>query len=162
MQKTTNSARCLKASTFAGRRKKRVGWILAVAGSALLVVAGGAGLLSGHAQSSPPQIYISLPQPTSIPAIASEPQPAVALAKANPPAQEPANAIQARLDAEVAPAAQERKEPAGEAAELLKMATSLKAEVDKTTKDTLSVAVVRKAGEIEQLAHKVRLGVGKD
>lgn len=43
-----------------------------------------------------------------------------------------------------------------ESANLLKLATSLKADVDKTTKDTLSVAVVREAGEIEQLAHKMR------
>jgi hypothetical protein len=41
-------------------------------------------------------------------------------------------------------------------ANLLKMAYSLKSEVDKTTKDTLSVAVVRKAAEIEQMARKLR------
>jgi hypothetical protein len=41
-------------------------------------------------------------------------------------------------------------------ASLLKLATDLKAEVDKTTKDELSVGAVRKAGEIEQLARKVR------
>jgi len=45
--------------------------------------------------------------------------------------------------------------------DLLKLATDLKAEVDKTTKDTLSVTVVRKANEIEQLAHKVRTGSPK-
>ena len=42
-------------------------------------------------------------------------------------------------------------------ANLLKLANVLKAEVDKTTADQLSVSVVRKAGEIEQLAHKMRL-----
>jgi hypothetical protein len=36
------------------------------------------------------------------------------------------------------------------------LANSLKAEMDKTTRDTLSVAVIRRAGEIEQLAHKMR------
>lgn len=36
--------------------------------------------------------------------------------------------------------------------DLLKMADELKAEVDKTTKDELSVAVVRKADQVEQLA----------
>jgi hypothetical protein len=41
-------------------------------------------------------------------------------------------------------------------ANLLKLANVLKAEVDKTTADQLSVSVVRKAGEIEQLAHKMR------
>lgn len=39
---------------------------------------------------------------------------------------------------------------------LLKLATELKAAVDKTTKDTLSLSVIRKAEEIEQLAHAVQ------
>lgn len=43
-------------------------------------------------------------------------------------------------------------------ADLLQLATALKAEVDKSTKDMLSVTVVRKADEIEELARKVRLG----
>jgi hypothetical protein len=43
-----------------------------------------------------------------------------------------------------------------ECANLLMLANMLKAEVEKTTKDELSVPVVRKAGEIEQLARKVR------
>lgn len=43
-----------------------------------------------------------------------------------------------------------------ECADLLKMANDLKAVVDKTNKDELSIAVVRKAGEIEQMAHKLR------
>jgi hypothetical protein len=49
-----------------------------------------------------------------------------------------------------------KKQLADQCAELLKMATALKAEVDKSTKDQLSVSVVRKAGEIEQMARKVR------
>ncbi|MFZ1938984.1 MAG: hypothetical protein WBA18_16840 [Terracidiphilus sp.] len=61
----------------------------------------------------------------------------------------------------VLPGDEDKQEVASEAADLLKMATALKSEVDKTTKDTLSLTVVRKAGEIEQLAHKVRLGTGK-
>jgi len=39
---------------------------------------------------------------------------------------------------------------------LLKLATELKAEVDKSTKDTLSLGVIRKADEIEKLAHAVK------
>ena len=39
---------------------------------------------------------------------------------------------------------------------LLNMAIALKAEVDKTTKDTLSLNVIRKAAEIEKLAHSVK------
>ena len=49
-------------------------------------------------------------------------------------------------------------------ARLLKLATELKAEVDKSSKDTLSVSVIRKAEEIEKLARSVkettRLGAG--
>jgi len=40
--------------------------------------------------------------------------------------------------------------------DLLKLATTLKAEVDKTTKDELSVAVIVDAGRIELLARKIR------
>ncbi|MFP5210376.1 MAG: hypothetical protein ACLGRW_13905 [Acidobacteriota bacterium] len=50
----------------------------------------------------------------------------------------------------------ENQEIASACADLLRMATDLKAEVDKTTKDTLSVPVVRKAGEIEAFARKLR------
>ena len=53
---------------------------------------------------------------------------------------------------------------AADSAELLRLATELKAEVDKTNTDTLSIPVVRKAGEIEKLARSVkqkgRAGVG--
>jgi hypothetical protein len=49
-----------------------------------------------------------------------------------------------------------KRQIADESAKLLKLATELKAEVDKTTKDTLSLAVVRKADEIEKLAHSVK------
>lgn len=59
----------------------------------------------------------------------------------------------------------ERKKQIGDdSAKLLKLATDLKAEVDKTTKDTLSLGVIRKADEIEKLAHsvkeKMKLSVG--
>jgi hypothetical protein len=39
---------------------------------------------------------------------------------------------------------------------LLVLATDLKAQVDKSTKDTLSVDVIKKAEEIEKLAHSVK------
>jgi hypothetical protein len=52
--------------------------------------------------------------------------------------------------------AERKKEIADDSAKLLKLATELKAEVDKTTKDTLSLNVIRKAGEIEKLAHTVK------
>jgi hypothetical protein len=39
---------------------------------------------------------------------------------------------------------------------LLLLATDLKAKVDKSTKDTLSLDVIKKADEIEKLAHSVK------
>lgn len=45
---------------------------------------------------------------------------------------------------------------AQDSAKLLELATDLKAEVDKTNKDTLSLRVVRKAEELERFAHNVR------
>jgi hypothetical protein len=39
---------------------------------------------------------------------------------------------------------------------LLALANELKTDVDKSTKDTLSVDVIRKADEIEKLAHSVK------
>ena len=45
---------------------------------------------------------------------------------------------------------------AAENAALLKLATELKAEVDKSNKDTLSLAVIRKAGEIEHMARGMK------
>ena len=52
--------------------------------------------------------------------------------------------------------AERKKQIAEDSAKLLKLATDLKAEVDKTTKDTLSMQVIRKAAEIERLAHDVK------
>ena len=49
-----------------------------------------------------------------------------------------------------------RREIGEDSTRLLKLATDLKAELDKTTKDTLSLGVIRKADEIERLAHSVR------
>jgi ribosomal protein L9 len=49
-----------------------------------------------------------------------------------------------------------KKQIADDAARLLQLATELKAEVDKTSKDTLSVNVIRKAETIEKLAKGVK------
>ena len=55
------------------------------------------------------------------------------------------------------PAANEHKSQiSAESTHLLAMALALKAEVDKTNKDTLSLNVIRKADEIERLAKTVR------
>jgi hypothetical protein len=52
--------------------------------------------------------------------------------------------------------AERKKQIADDSTRLLKLATDLKAEVDKTSKDTLSLSVIRKADEIERLAHNVK------
>jgi hypothetical protein len=60
--------------------------------------------------------------------------------------------------------AERKKQIADDSAKLLKLATELKSEVDNTSKDTLSLSVIRKADEIEKLAHgvkeKMKLSVG--
>lgn len=49
-----------------------------------------------------------------------------------------------------------KRQIADDSARLLKLASDLKSEVDKTSKDTLSLGVIRKAEEIEKLAHAVK------
>lgn len=57
-----------------------------------------------------------------------------------------------------------KKQILEDTSKLLELATQLKAEVDKTNKDTLSLNVIRKADSIEKLAHgvkeKMKLTVG--
>jgi len=74
------------------------------------------------------------------------------------------NSQQARnKNFEVANAAR-KKQLNDESLKLLKLAADLKAEVDRTDQDTLSIGVIRRADEIEKLAHdikeKMRLTVG--
>jgi hypothetical protein len=107
---------------------------------AALAVAAGGGLLRGHAQSAPAPTAAAPEKVVSAPAPAASQQ-------EKPPT---GNADEAR-----------KQQIASQCADLLKMATDLKSEVDKTTRDTLSIKVVRKASEIEQLAHKVRTGSPK-
>ena len=52
--------------------------------------------------------------------------------------------------------AERKKQLGDDSARLLKLANELKSEVDKTDKDTLSISVIRKADEIERLAHMVK------
>lgn len=49
-----------------------------------------------------------------------------------------------------------RKQLAEDSDRLYALAVALKAEVDKTNKDVLSLGVIRKADEIEKLAHNVK------
>ena len=50
-----------------------------------------------------------------------------------------------------------KKQLEDDSARLVALATELKSEVDKTNKDTLSLNVIRKATEVEKLAHDIRL-----
>ncbi len=55
------------------------------------------------------------------------------------------------------PSAEEHRQQISEdSAKLLTLAQALKTEVDKTNKNMLSLVVIRKADEIEKLAHSVR------
>jgi hypothetical protein len=99
-----------------------------------------------------PQTQQSAPQQANGNSPAPDPgggRSSVASPLAVPPAQNGAQ------DAE-AINGQRKMQIADESAKLLKLATDLKAEVDKTTKDTLSLTVIRKADEIEKLAHSVK------
>ena len=83
----------------------------------------------------------------------NQPQPAVAAAPGSRSAAAPAPPALIEL-----PSDPRQRQVAVECNDLLTMATDLKAAVDKSTKDQLSLDVVRKAGAIEQYARKVRAG----
>jgi len=121
-------------------RQRKSLWICALAGLAAvaLVPVAGEGLLLGKSQS--PQENAAAPA-TGAPSEIGDRQ----AAKPNPETP-----ITER------PKTEKMDQAAEQSAELLKLATDLKAEVDKTTKDELSLAVIRKASELERLAHNLR------
>ena len=131
----------------------------------LILAAGGPGIRV-HAQSAAPTAAPAAaqasaqapPRPTAFipPQPENGAQAATAIAASPTPAAQsaskPSLAATARESATKGPVTQID----GQCADLLKMANSLKSEVDKTTMDVLSVAVVREADEIEQLARKMK------
>jgi hypothetical protein len=125
------------------RLQSRARWHCFLGCVAALVVATGVGLIRTHAQESFPLPAINPPGAKASPPAA----PAAPTQSARQPAQPQAGAGGAST-----------AEVAKQCSDLLKMATDLKIEVDKTTKDTLSVAAMRKAGQIEQFARKARTG----
>lgn len=141
MLRLAKSLRRISASVSGGWFRRRRGQFCVATSFALIALAAGAGLLRGHAQQSFPLPAFDPPKTTAAPKPAPDQKKSAAPASA-------ANAHQSGV--------------AGECADLLKMATDLKTEIDKSTKDTLSVTVVRKAGQIEDLARKVRSGSGRD
>ncbi len=77
--------------------------------------------------------------------------PATAEVKADTPA-----AAKADTAKPATPQTPEQKQLADDTAKLLVLANELKSELDKSNKDTLSVSVIKKAQQVEKLAHKVR------
>jgi hypothetical protein len=123
-------------------------WLCTVAGAGLLALAACLGLVRLPAQQGS----------FSLPAI----DPPGTAAKQGP-AQNGQTLSAANANLQTGSQSAEKNQPgvALECAQLLRMATDLKTEVDKTNQDTLSVTVVRKAGAIEELAKKVKTGSGK-
>ena len=140
-----NAVRRRSVKRKAGWAQSRGLWLFALGCISALVVAMGLGLIKTQAQEAFP-----------LPAI----NPPGAKAASTPAAGQPGDK-QAGQQAAPTPADAQKQEIANQCADLLQMATDLKKAVDKSSADTLSVTVVRKASDIEQLAHKVRIANGK-
>ena len=78
-----------------------------------------------------------------------------AATQSNEPANAQMPAKEQQQIQEGAPTEQPKK-VADEVSDLLKLATDLRTEVDKTSEGALSVAVIRKADEVEKLSHELR------
>ena len=94
--------------------------------------------------------------------LAAAQQPAQGSAAQPPVAQAPATQAPATAEATAdtakptTPQTPQQKQLADDTAKLLTLANELKAELDKSSKDTLSLSVIKKAEQVEKLAHKVR------
>jgi len=108
------------------------------------IVAGAIGAVASQAQTTAkPEEQASQTSQVNAPQGTQSPEntPAVAADKKS--------LIEAKAD-------QRQKELADDTAKLYILANELKAEMDKSTKDTLSLTVIKKAEQVEKLAHKVR------
>jgi len=133
----------------AGQVRSRGLWLFALGCISALVVAMGAGLIKTQAQEAFPLPAINPPGAKAAPGSqATGATPAAGNKQTGQPAAPTAADAQKQAIAD-------------QCADLLQMATDLKKAVDKSSADTLSVTVVRKASDIEQLAHKVRIANGK-
>ncbi len=119
--------------------------LMGKAAAALLLLSGMSmsGVRCAHAQI-PDQMQQAPPPPFGMPG----PQ-------RNNPDNDPF-ARRQRQKQEQARNTQRQEQLVKDTSKLLELATELKTEVDKTNKDTLSVDVIKKAEEIEKLAHSVR------
>lgn len=100
--------------------------------------------------------------PQQTPSLSDKPPEANRLPDKNDQVEQPD--YQAKKQNIGAASAQREKQIAEDTSKLLELATQLKAEIDKTSKDTLSINVIRKAESIEKLAkdfkEKVKLTAG--
>ena len=89
--------------------------------------------------------------------IAAAQQPAQDSAPQPPVAHAPTT-VDATTDSSkpTTPQTPQQKQLADDTGKLLALANELKTELDKSNKDTLSLSVIKKAGQVEKLAHKVR------
>jgi type VI protein secretion system component VasF len=142
-----NAVRRRSVKRKAGWAQSRGLWLFALGCISALVVAMGLGLIKTQAQEAFPLPAINPPGAKA---------PTGTQAASTPAAGQP-NKQQAAPTAADA----QKQAIANQCADLLQMATDLKKAVDKSSADTLSVTVVRKASDIEQLARKVRIANGK-
>lgn len=82
--------------------------------------------------------------------------PETATSEASKPPDAKSPESQAKPKKDLDPNAEKQKQLADDTARLLQLANELKVEMDKSTKDTLSLTVMKKAEEVEKLARKVR------
>ena len=146
-----NAVRRRSVKREAGRAQSRGLWLFALGCISALVVAMGVGLISTQAQEAFPLPAINPPGAKAPPGTQ---------ATSTPAGGQPDKKQSGPQAAPTAADAQ-KQAIANQCADLLQMATDLKKAVDKSSADTLSVTVVRKASDIEQLAHKVRIANGK-
>lgn len=126
--------------------RARALWVCVLAGLLALAAASRPGARTVFAQSTG--------QPGGVPQTAAPPAADNAASGTNVPAAAPDQAAKREVDD--ASADPRKKRIADDTASLMKLANALKAEMDKTTPDTMSVSVIRQAEEIEKLAHKMR------
>ena len=150
-----NAVRRRSVKREAGRAQSRGLWLFALGCISALVVATGAGLIKTQAQESFPLPAINPPGAKAAPGTQATSTPG-----GDPPGKQQAGQQAGQQNVPTAADAQ-KQEIANQCADLLQMATELKKAVDKSRPDTLSVTVVRKAGDIEQYAHKLRAANGK-
>ena len=126
----------------ARRLRSKALWLFWIASLFVIATAARPGLREVLAQTSPP------------PAASSQ---EVTSAAQDPSAQNSAVEPAAKPDTEAHPPADPpRHQVTDDGAKLLKLTNRLKAEVDNTTMDTVSITAIRDALEIEKLAHKMR------